>query len=43
MTRWDDETIPDDPVTYIGLRRPDELPAGSRIVTSEDLRDLIPA
>jgi len=43
VTLWDGETIPDGPVTYIGLRRPDELPAGSRIVTSENLRDLIPA
>lgn len=43
VTLWDGETIPDEPVTYIGLRRPDELPAGSRIVTLENLRDLIPA
>lgn len=33
----------DGPVTYIGLRRPDGLPEGSRIVTPENLRDLIPA
>ena len=43
VTLWDGETIPEEPVTYIGLRRPDELPAGSRIVTLENLRDLIPA
>ena len=41
---WDGGTVPDDgPVTYIGLRRPDGLPEGSRIVTLENLRDLIPA
>lgn len=43
VTLWDGETVPDGPVTYIGLRRPEELPAGSRIVTLENLRDLIPA
>ncbi|WP_043668867.1 TerD family protein [Streptomyces xylophagus] len=42
VTLWDGETVPDGPVTFIGLRRPDELPAGSRIVTLENLRDLIP-
>ncbi|MFJ5304837.1 hypothetical protein [Streptomyces sp. NPDC088350] len=42
VTLWDGETVPVGPVTYIGLRRPDELPAGSRIVTPENLRDLIP-
>ncbi|WP_405946369.1 hypothetical protein OG588_06010 [Streptomyces prunicolor] len=44
VTLWDGEGVPEGgPVTYIGLRRPDELPAGSRVVTSENLRDLIPA
>ncbi|MBK6010718.1 TerD family protein [Streptomyces sp. MBT53] len=44
VTLWDGGTVPDDgPVTYIGLRRPDGLPEGSRIVTLENLRDLIPA
>lgn len=43
VTLWDGETVPDGPVTYIGLRRPDELPAGSQMVTLENLRDLIPA
>ncbi|SEE85841.1 hypothetical protein SAMN05216489_08632 [Streptomyces sp. 3213] len=44
VTLWEGETVPDDgPVTYIGLRRPDGLPEGSRIVTLENLRDLIPA
>ncbi|MFD0855463.1 hypothetical protein ACFQ07_24690, partial [Actinomadura adrarensis] len=31
------------PVTYIGLSRPDGLPAGSVVITPENLRDLIPA
>ncbi|MDV9177263.1 hypothetical protein R6V09_44955 [Streptomyces sp. W16] len=44
VTLWDGEPVPDGPpVTYIGLRRPDELPEGSQIVTPENLRDLIPA
>ncbi|WP_427918235.1 hypothetical protein [Streptomyces sp. cg40] len=44
LTFWDGGAVPDDgPVTYIGLRRPDGLPEGSRIVTLENLRDLIPA
>ncbi|WP_406450940.1 hypothetical protein OH768_06465 [Streptomyces sp. NBC_01622] len=44
VTLWDGGAVPDGgPVTYIGLRRPDGLPEGSRIVTLENLRDLIPA
>jgi stress response protein SCP2 len=43
VTLWDGETIPDGPVTFIGMRRPAELPAGSLVVTPENLRDLIPA
>ncbi|MEW1645369.1 hypothetical protein [Streptomyces sp. NPDC091219] len=43
VTLWDGATVPDGPVTYIGLRRPDELPAGSLVITPENLRDLIPA
>ncbi|WP_282699968.1 TerD family protein [Streptomyces sp. CC219B] len=39
---WDGETVPDGPVTYIGVRRPDGLHPDSRIVTVENLRDLIP-
>ncbi|MCK8438482.1 TerD family protein [Streptomyces sp. D2-8] len=39
---WDDETVLDEPVTYIGLERPEGLPAGSQVVTLENLRDLIP-
>lgn len=42
VTLWDGGTVPDNPVTYIGLRRPDGLAAGSRVLTPENLRDLIP-
>jgi len=42
VTLWDGGTVPDGPVTYIGLRRPDGLAAGSRVLTPENLRDLIP-
>ncbi|MGW8724707.1 hypothetical protein ACWGNF_01575 [Streptomyces sp. NPDC055808] len=41
-TRWDGKTVPDGPVTYIGLERPDGLHPGSRVITPENLRDLIP-
>lgn len=41
-TLWDGETVPGGPVTYIGLERPDGLHPDSRIVTPENLRDLIP-
>ncbi|MFE9017279.1 TerD family protein [Streptomyces sp. NPDC007808] len=42
-TLWDGETVPEGPVTYIGLQRPDGLHPGSRVVVPENLRDLIPA
>ncbi|MFD3660818.1 hypothetical protein ACFWVF_09470 [Streptomyces sp. NPDC058659] len=42
-TLWDGRTLPDAPVTYIGLERPDGLAPGSRVVTPENLRDLLPA
>ncbi|MEU0742958.1 hypothetical protein [Streptomyces sp. NPDC006134] len=42
-TLWDGTTVPDGPVTYIGLERPDGLHPHSRVVTPENLRDLIPA
>lgn len=42
VTRWDGRTVPDGPVTYIGLERPEGLHPDSRIVTPENLRDLIP-
>jgi hypothetical protein len=39
------EAVPDDgePVTYIGLERPEGLPAGSEVFTLDRLGDLIPA
>ncbi|MFB8245601.1 hypothetical protein ACFC5X_11210 [Streptomyces sp. NPDC055952] len=39
---WDGGAVPDEPVTYIGLERPEGLAAGSRVITLENLRDLIP-
>ncbi|MFD6967047.1 hypothetical protein [Streptomyces sp. NPDC059949] len=42
-TLWDGVTVPDGPVTYIGLERPEGLHPDSRIVTPGNLRDLIPA
>ncbi|MGK5545809.1 hypothetical protein ACSNOH_13910 [Streptomyces sp. URMC 127] len=42
-TLWDGKTIPDGPVTYIGLERPDGLHPDSRVITPENLRDMIPA
>lgn len=42
VTLWDGENVPDGPVTYIGLQRPEGLHPDSRIVTLENLRDLIP-
>ncbi|MFF4444423.1 TerD family protein [Streptomyces sp. NPDC001502] len=43
VTVWDGKTVPAGPVTYIGLERPEKLHPASRIVTPENLRDLIPA
>ncbi|MFD4315107.1 hypothetical protein [Streptomyces sp. NPDC058548] len=42
-TLWDGRTVPDAPVTYIGLERPEGLAPGSRVFTPENLRDLLPA
>ncbi|QKW23415.1 TerD family protein [Kitasatospora sp. NA04385] len=39
---WD-APVPDGPVTYLGLARPEGLPEGSRVITPENLRELIPA
>ncbi|MFC8718779.1 hypothetical protein [Kitasatospora sp. NPDC057198] len=39
---WDGPA-PDGPVTYLGLARPDGLPEGSRVITPENLRELVPA
>ncbi len=43
VTLWDGKTVPAGPVTYIGLEHPAGLHPKSRIVTPENLRDLIPA
>ncbi|MER5215600.1 TerD family protein [Streptomyces sp. NPDC002838] len=40
---WDSTSTPDGPVTYIGLERPEGLHPDSRVITLENLRDLIPA
>ncbi|MFE9411052.1 hypothetical protein ACFYN0_20050 [Streptomyces sp. NPDC006704] len=42
-TLWDGTTPPSEPVTYIGLERPDGLHPDSRVFTPENLRDMIPA
>lgn len=34
--------MPDQPVTYVGLERPEGLPEGSRVITLENLSDLLP-
>ncbi|GAA2311411.1 hypothetical protein OKJ48_14710 [Streptomyces kunmingensis] len=39
---WDGEPVPDEPVMYIGLERPEGLHPDSRVITLENLRDLIP-
>jgi len=31
------------PVTYLGFGAPDDLPEGSRVVTPQNLLDLVPA
>ncbi|MFJ4009909.1 hypothetical protein [Streptomyces sp. NPDC090026] len=40
---WHGGPAPDEPVTYIGLARPEGLHPDSRVITLENLRDLIPA
>ncbi|MHB9863345.1 TerD family protein [Streptomyces sp. YIM S03343] len=40
---WDGASVPEEPVTYIGLERPEGLHPQSRVFTPENLRDLIPA
>lgn len=43
VTEWDGTgAVPDGPVTYVGLERPEGLHPDSRIVTPGNLRDLIP-
>ncbi|MFG3280320.1 hypothetical protein [Streptomyces sp. NPDC048111] len=41
-TLWDGSEVPEGPVTYIGLERPEGLHPESRIITPQNLRDLIP-
>ncbi|MEY9989401.1 hypothetical protein ABIE67_001433 [Streptomyces sp. V4I8] len=43
VTLWDGKAVPEGPVTYVGLQRPEGLHPESRILTPENLRDLIPA
>ncbi|MFD0899619.1 TerD family protein [Actinomadura sediminis] len=43
LTMLDGGPLPDEPVTLIGLDRPDGLPEGSAAYTPRNLRDLIPA
>lgn len=42
-TVWDGATLPEGPVTFIGLARPEGLHPDSVVYTPENLRDLIPA
>ncbi|MFF7387804.1 TerD family protein [Streptomyces scabiei] len=42
MELWDGSSAPVEPVTYIGLERPEGLHPDSRVITLENLRDLIP-
>ena len=39
--RWDG-TVPEKPVTFIGIEQPEGLPEGSRVITLQNLGDLIP-
>jgi len=43
VTEWSGGEPPAGPVTYLGLARPEGLAPGSRVVTPENLRDLVPA
>ncbi|MDH6223899.1 hypothetical protein [Streptomyces sp. MJP52] len=40
---WDGGTAPDGPVTFVGLARPEGLHPEARVITPENLRDLVPA
>lgn len=42
VATWDAGSVPDEPVTYIGLERPEGLHPDSVVITPENLRDLIP-
>lgn len=43
VTTADGGVLPEGPVTYVGLARPDGLHPDSVVITPENLRDLIPA
>ncbi|KOG38094.1 TerD family protein [Streptomyces decoyicus] len=43
VTPWDGKSLPEGPVTYLGMERPEGLHPDSRVLTPENLRDLIPA
>lgn len=43
VSTWQpDQPIPQQPVTFLGLHRPDNLPAGSTDITADRLNALIP-
>ncbi|MFC8428386.1 hypothetical protein [Streptomyces sp. NPDC057253] len=42
VATWDAASVPQEPVTYIGLERPEGLHPDSVVITPENLRDLIP-
>ncbi|WP_037559605.1 TerD family protein [Spirillospora albida] len=42
-TAWDGESVPEHPVAFIGLQRPEGLHPESQVFTPENLRELIPA
>ncbi len=42
VTVWDGTSVPEGPVTYIGMQRPEGLHPESRVLTPENLRDVIP-
>ncbi|MFD6293013.1 hypothetical protein [Streptomyces sp. NPDC060205] len=39
---WDGGPVPDEPVLYIGIERPEGLHPDSKVMTLENLRDVIP-
>ncbi|MFE5792573.1 hypothetical protein ACFQ8C_08340 [Streptomyces sp. NPDC056503] len=43
VAEWSGGAVPAEPVTYLGLALPEGLAPGSRVVTPENLRDLVPA
>jgi len=43
VTGWEPGARPGEPVTYVGLHRPEGLPAGSAVITLDTLNRLVPA